>query len=97
MFIKEIYDKVDRFEEFICNKYPDEAWRLIFYNEHRNSITLYITTQNYTTLMYVFSHRFLLLLLEFFELNEDYEECFEIKRQILEHNELMHDNLATFM
>lgn len=97
MFIKEIYDKVDRFEEFICNKYPEEAWRLIFYNEDRKSITLYITTQNYTTLMYVFSHRFLLLLLEFFELNEDYEECEEIKHQILEHNKLMKDNLATFI
>ena len=97
MFMLEIYKLIDEFEIYISEKYPDESWKFIFYNQDRKSLIFYVTTEKYSSLMYVFGHRFLLLLLEFFEMKEMYEECEEIKKQILSHNELLNDNISTFL
>ena len=86
-----VYNLIDEIEKFISDNYPN----VIFHNSDRKSLILYLVTKNYITLMYVFGYKFLMILLELFELKENYEECKNIVDGIQKHNTLLNDNLST--
>jgi hypothetical protein len=59
------------------------------------SILLYLKTKKYDTIMYLYGYKFLLEILEMYEMHENFEQCAEIIKQIKAHNELMQDNIST--
>lgn len=59
------------------------------------SILLYLKTRSYSTLMYVYGHKFLLEILNVFEEHENYEECANITAQINNHNRILQDSIPT--
>ena len=60
------------------------------------SLTLYLTTHKYDTIMYLYGHGFLIELLKMYEECEKYEECQLIVCDIMTHNKIHNDNLKTF-
>ena len=59
------------------------------------TILLLLHTKKYDTIMYLYSHAFLLEIMNMYEECENYEECDEIKKQIERHNKMLNDNLET--
>ena len=60
-----------------------------------STVLLYMKTQKYDTLMYLYGHPFLLEIMRIFESAENYEECAEIVKQIEAHNSLYENNITT--
>lgn len=51
-------------------------------------IALYLASEQYMKISYGFSHGLLLDILEYFQVNENYEKCLKIVKQIEEANQL---------
>lgn len=93
-FIERIKNSALELFQYAIREHKDSIPGLITEKMVRH-LALAVEFQNWDTVLYVYGLDFLLAILDFYEVNEDFERCNNVVAAIKAYNDMMGDNLPT--